>query len=90
MFCQVIVDITADEVDRVFTYRVPENMALCPGMRVHVPFGRQKRIEGVVVEMVESCDLPAERVKEIGRRGAVYHLQIEVGTETQKTLHPSA
>ena len=65
MFCQVIVDITADEVDRVFTYRVPENMALCPGMRVHVPFGRQKRIEGVVVEMVESCDLPPERVKDI-------------------------
>ena len=65
MFCQVIVDITADEVDRVFTYRVPEGMTLCPGMRVHVPFGRQKRIEGVVVEMVESCDLPPERVKDI-------------------------
>ena len=65
MFCQVIVDITADEVDRVFTYRVPEGMTLCPGMRVHVPFGRQKRIEGVVVEMVENCDLPPERVKDI-------------------------
>ena len=65
MFCQVIVDITADEVDRVFTYRVPKDMALCPGMRVHVPFGRQKRIEGVVVEMVDSCDLPPERVKDI-------------------------
>ena len=61
----MIVDITADEVDRVFTYRVPEGMTLCPGMRVHVPFGRQKRIEGVVVEMVESCDLPPERVKDI-------------------------
>ena len=65
MFCQVIVDIAADEVDRVFTYRIPEGMVLCPGMRVHVPFGRQKRLEGVVVEMAESCDLPAERVKEV-------------------------
>ncbi len=65
MFCQVIVDITSEEVDRVFTYRIPKGMTLCPGMRVHVPFGRQKRLEGVVVEMAESCDLPAERVKEV-------------------------
>ena len=65
MFCQVIVDITAEEVDRVFTYRVPKGMALCPGMRVHVPFGPRKRLEGVVVDMVDSCDLPPERVKDV-------------------------
>lgn len=65
MFCQVIVDIASEEVDRVFTYRVPQGMALCPGMRVHVPFGPRKRIEGVVVEMVESCDLPPQRVKDV-------------------------
>ncbi len=65
MLCQVIVDITSEEVDRVFTYRVPQGMALCPGMRVHVPFGARKRIEGVVVEMTEDCDLPPERVKDV-------------------------
>ena len=64
-FCQVIVDIASGDVDRVFTYRVPEGMALCPGMRVHVPFGRQRRIEGVVVEMAEACDLPPERVRDV-------------------------
>ena len=64
-FCQVIVDIASEDVDRVFTYRVPKGMALCPGMRVHVPFGRKPRIEGVVVDMAESCDLPPERVKEV-------------------------
>ena len=64
-FCQVIVDIAHEDVDRVFTYRVPEGMALCPGMRVHVPFGRQKSIEGVVVEMTQECDLPPERVKDV-------------------------
>ena len=64
-FCQVIVDIASGDVDRVFTYRVPEGMALCPGMRVHVPFGRQRRIEGVVVEMAEACDLPPERVCDV-------------------------
>ena len=64
-FCQVIVDIASEDVDRVFTYRVPKGMALCPGMRVHVPFGRKPRIEGVVVDMADSCDLPPERVKEV-------------------------
>ncbi len=64
-FCQVIVDIAHEDVDRVFTYRVPEGMALCPGMRVHVPFGRQHRVEGIVVEMSERCDLPPERVKNV-------------------------
>ena len=52
-FCQVIVDIAHEDVDHVFTYRVPRGMALCPGMRVHVPFGRIRRVEGIVVEMVE-------------------------------------
>ena len=36
-FCQVIVDIAHEDVDRVFTYRVPKGMDVCPGMRVHVP-----------------------------------------------------
>lgn len=65
MYCQVIVDIAHEDVDRVFTYRVPQGMELCPGMRVHVPFGRQRSIEGVVVSLVEECDLPPERVKDV-------------------------
>ena len=64
-FCQVIVDIAHEDVDRVFTYRVPEGMRLCPGMRVHVPFGRMKHIEGVVVSMEATCDLPEERVRDV-------------------------
>ena len=64
-FCQVIVDIASEDVDRVFTYRVPQGMQLCPGMRVHVPFGRKPRIEGVVVEMTQECDLPPERVRDV-------------------------
>lgn len=64
-FCQVIVDIAHEDVDRVFTYRVPEGMRLCPGMRVHVPFGRVRRVEGVVVAMTQECDLPPERVRDV-------------------------
>lgn len=35
-----------------------------PGMRVRVPFGRQ-RLVGVVMEVADSSDLPAERLKPI-------------------------
>lgn len=63
-FCQVIVDINHTDVDHVFTYRVPAGLDVCPGMRVHVPFGPRK-LEGVVVEMAADCDLPPERVKDI-------------------------
>ena len=64
-FCQVIVDIASEDVDRVFTYRVPKGMALEPGMRVHVPFGRMQRLEGIVVKMIDTCDLPASRVRDV-------------------------
>ena len=64
-FCQVIVDIAHEDVDRVFTYRVPEGMKLYPGMRVHVPFGRVRRVEGVVVAMADACDLPPGRVRDV-------------------------
>lgn len=64
-FCQVIVDIANEEVDRVFTYRVPRGLDVCPGMRVRVPFGRQRQVEGVVVGVEEACDLPESRVKDI-------------------------
>ena len=35
-----------------------------PGMRVRVPFGRQ-RLVGVVMEIADSSDLPADRLKAI-------------------------
>ena len=64
-YCQVIVDIAHEDVDRVFTYRVPKGMSLCPGMRVHVPFGRMKRLEGVVISLEQECDLPPERIRDV-------------------------
>ena len=88
MFCQVIVDINHEDVDRVFTYRVPKGMTLCPGMRVHVPFGPRK-LEGVVVEMVQECDLPPERVKDVSDTledyPAVLPSLLELAEHIQKT-----
>ena len=63
-YAQVIVDIASANTDRVFTYRVPMGMTVQPGTRVLVPFGRQ-RLEGVVLSLVQTTDLPQERVRDI-------------------------
>ena len=55
MFAQVIVDIAHSNVDRLFTYRADENIAV--GQRVLVPFGAgNKSIEGFVLGVSDSYD----------------------------------
>ncbi len=64
MYAQVIVDIAHSEVDRLFTYAVPEDMELKPGQHVLVPFGRgNKPIEGFVLGFME--DAPEEMMGRI-------------------------
>ncbi|MBR4459609.1 MAG: primosomal protein N' [Clostridia bacterium] len=64
MYAQVIVDIVHERVARTFSYAVPEELSLAPGQRVSVPFGR-RAIEGVVLSLTETCDLPPEKVKPV-------------------------
>src|SRR5580704_15074802 len=53
---------------RLFDYLPPESILfeapIEPGMRVRVPFGRQKLV-GIVMEAAASSDLPIERLKPI-------------------------
>ena len=49
MIAKVVVDISNSEVDRIFEYKVPEDMNLQAGDRVAVAFGKQGTIEGFVV-----------------------------------------
>ena len=63
-YAQVIVDLSADALDRVFSYSIPEGMVLMPGQQVVIPFG-PRRIEGFVVAIADHCDLPAEKVKAV-------------------------
>ena len=63
-YCQVIVDITAEAVDRLFTYRVPEGCELTTGQRVLVPFGPRIK-EGYVLEFSDTCDVPEEKLKSV-------------------------
>lgn len=57
MFAKVIVDIANANVDRFFTYFVPEELDVREGHRVLVPFGRgNKPTEGFVVELAEEFE----------------------------------
>lgn len=65
-YANVIVDLSAEAVDRSFTYAVPDGMDARPGQLVEVPFG-PRTIEGFVVSLSEACDLPPEKVRPIRR-----------------------
>ena len=66
MYCQVIVDIVHENVASPFTYRIPDSMQLERGQRVAVPFGRMTK-EGIVLKLIDSCDLDEARIKNVLR-----------------------
>ena len=67
MFAKLIIDIANANVDRLFTYRIPEELDARPGHRVLVPFGRgNKPMEGFIIEVCEEYD-PGFEVKSILR-----------------------
>lgn len=56
MIAKVAVSAANFAIDKPYSYRIPENMAVLPGQRVMLPFGRaNKRTEGVVLT-VEAGD----------------------------------
>ena len=68
MFADVIVDIQHEKLDKIFQYRIPEEMEgrLEPGMQVLVPFGKGNRqIRGYVTGISEECGYDFSKVKEI-------------------------
>ena len=64
MYAEIIIDIASEQIDRVFTYRVPEDMRLAPGMRVRVPFGPREK-EGFVIRLKETADYDERRIRPV-------------------------
>ena len=66
MYAKVIVEIGVKNVDRMFTYIVPQNMknTIKIGCRVKVEFGRQL-LEGFVIELTENIDKVDYELKSI-------------------------
>ena len=65
-YLDVIVDLSADAIDRMFTYSDGGNAEIGPGWQVEVPFG-PRALEGFVVSVKERCELPESRVKAVRR-----------------------
>ena len=65
-YAEVIVDLSAEAVDRTFTYRIPEGMDIRPGMLAEVPFG-PRTLEGFVVGLTDTCRLEPEKIRDIIR-----------------------
>lgn len=66
MFCQVIVDISHGDVDRIFEYSFSEGCEVKLGSRVLVPFGRYS-VEGFVIGISETSEFPPEKIKPVIR-----------------------
>ena len=93
MYAQVIVDIAHSEVDRLFTYAVPEDMTLKLGQHVLVPFGRgNKPIEGFVLGLMEEAsEEMVGRIKPVLRILEPYPIftreQLELARWIQQNYH---
>lgn len=67
-YADVIVDISAEQLDRHFQYRIPGALetSVCPGVQVEIPFGAgNKVIKGYVVRVSDKPEYDPKKIKEI-------------------------
>ena len=65
MVAGIAVSAATFAIDKLYSYRIPEGMALSPGCRVQVPFGRGNTdAEGIVVTVGPG---DREKLKEVLR-----------------------
>ena len=67
MFAKIIIDQDAKALDKVFEYRVPDEMSVQVGERVMVPFG-SRNLQGFIVGLSETCEYDESKVKEIASK----------------------
>ena len=68
MYANVIIDISHESVDRIFQYRIPEELLteIQVGVQIRIPFGNSNRMrKGYVVGLTETCDYDADKIKEV-------------------------
>ena len=69
-YANIIVDISHEKLDKVFQFRIPEELEkdVKIGKVVEFPFGAGNRVtKGFVVGITEQCDYPKEKIKSILR-----------------------
>ena len=66
MIAQVAVSCAVYAMDQPYSYRIPEEMDVLPGMRVLVPFGRaNRRTEGIVLTSLEGSGETLKSIEQI-------------------------
>ncbi len=68
MYAEIIVDISCENLDHTFQYRIPEGIAdrVCVGSRVLIPFGRGNReIAGFVLDISDNPRFDPQKTKSI-------------------------
>lgn len=67
MFAEVIINSIAKELNRCFDYIIPENLEkeIKVGSRVFVPFGKQKKEEGFVINIKETSEFANKEIIKI-------------------------
>lgn len=67
-FAEVIIDLDHTQINRMFTYRIPDALLgkLRIGMPVNVPFGNAKKLRiGYITSFLEQVEYPLEKLKAI-------------------------
>ena len=80
-YANVIVDISAGQLDRYFQYRIPPSLVsqVQIGTPVYVPFGRgNRRTRGYIVELTDRQEYEGSEMKELSEV-----IQTEVAVEDQ-------
>ena len=66
-YAEVIVDLTAGDVDKTFTYLVPDGMCVSPGDMVQVPFGK-RTLEGFIITLKTEAGIDEKKLRPILKR----------------------
>ena len=65
MFAEIIVDLDVNSLDRIFTYKIPEQYhSIAVGSRVVVSFGK-KILEGFVTKIKDNAGYDESKIKPI-------------------------
>ena len=68
MYANIIIDITHEKLDKIFQYRIPEELEqeLFVGTEVIVPFGKgNKETSGYVIGFSKHTDYDPEKIKPV-------------------------
>ncbi|MBQ1256114.1 MAG: primosomal protein N' [Clostridia bacterium] len=66
-YAEVIVFLSAGDVDKTFTYAVPEDMTVSPGDMVLVPFGK-RTLEGFVIKVKNEAGFDESKIRPISKK----------------------